>query len=185
MPAPAGRRPRPGRRSKDNVLNSHIYEGKPTALDSADIALLRALEADARISFAELGERVGLSKSPSWARVRALEQAHIIRGYLTEIDPAALGLEVRAWVQITVNARRHAEFEAAILKHPNVLECYTAAGEADYLLQVLVTNIAALDRLLRGELAKLPGAERVATTVCLKTIKPRGGIMPCVPRATR
>lgn len=153
-----------------------------TTLDRKDFALLRALETEGRMSFAELGERIGLSKSPAWARVRALEAAGVIRGYLADLDPAALGLEVRAWVQITVNARKHAEFEAAILAHPNVLECYTAAGAADYLLQVLVPDIAALDGLLRGELAKLPGVERVATTVCMKTIKPRGRIMGAVPR---
>jgi len=156
-----------------------------TALDQFDIALLRVLEADARLSFAEIGERVGLSKSPSWARVRTLEQTGVIRGYFADLDPTRLGLEVRAWVQITVNARKHAEFEAAVLQHPNILECYTAAGAADYLLQVLVADIAALDGLLRSELAKLPGVERVATTVCLKTIKPRSGIMPCVKRPGR
>lgn len=156
-----------------------------TALDQADIALLRVLEADARVSFSELGERVGLSKSPCWARVRALEQTGIIRGYFADLDPSMLGLEVRAWVQITVNARKHAEFEAAVLQHPNVIECYTAAGAADYLLQILVADIAALDGLLRGDLAKLPGVERVATTVCLKTIKSRSGIMPCVKRPGR
>jgi Lrp/AsnC family leucine-responsive transcriptional regulator len=150
-----------------------------------DLALLRALEADARISFGDLGEKVGLSKSACWARVRALERAGAIRGYGADIESAAVGLAVRAWVQITVSARRHAEFEAAIVLLPNVLECYTAAGQADYVLQVLAPDIAALDGLLRGELAKLPGVERVTTTVCLKTIKRRGGIMPCVRRGAR
>lgn len=84
-----------------------------------------------------------------------------------------------------MNARKHTEFETAIIEHPNVIECYTAAGAADYLLQVLVADITGLDGLLRGDLARLPGVERVATTVCMKTIKPRSGIMACVKRPAR
>jgi len=151
--------------------------------DRTDVALLSALETDARVSFADLGEKVGLSKSACWSRVRTLEQSGVIRRYIADIEPAAVGLEIRAWVQITVNARKHAEFEAAILEHPNVLECYTTAGQADYVLHVLAANIGALDGLLRGELAKLPGAERIATTVCMKTIKARGSVMACAARA--
>src|SRR5687767_5861231 len=114
-------------------------------LDATDSAILRALENDARLSFNELAEEVGLSKTPSWARVRELERQKVITGYRAQIDPARVGLELHAFVQVTINATRHADFESAVQRHKSVLECYTTAGQADYLLHILVPGIAALD----------------------------------------
>jgi Lrp/AsnC family leucine-responsive transcriptional regulator len=150
-----------------------------------DARLLAALESDARLSFADLGERIGLSKTPTWARVRALERAGTITGYRAEVDPVALGLELHAFVEVRVRAAQHAEFEAAVLGHPAVLECFTTAGQADYLLHVLVGGIADLDALLRDEVSRLPGVERLATTVGMKTIKHRARITDCASWAPR
>ena len=82
-------------------------------MDKIDREIVRLLEDDARISFAELGERVGLSKTPCWQRVRELERRGLIRGYRAELDAESLGLRVHAFVHVTINAARHAEFEAA------------------------------------------------------------------------
>ena len=141
--------------------------------------ILAALEKDARLSFAELGTRVGLSKTPAWARVRDLEQRGLISGYHAEIAPGALGLEIHAFVHVKIRSVASDAFESAVKAHPAVLECYTTAGDADYLLHVLVPSASSLDALLRFELSRLPGVESVATTVALKTIKPRGFIMDC------
>ena len=149
-------------------------------LNKTEIALLRALEDDARLSFAELGEKVGLSKTPCWSRVQELEKRGIIKAYRAELDPAALGLHIHAFVQVTINSTRHGEFETAIGQHPSVVECFATAGDGDYLLQVLVSGIADLDRLLRAELSRLPGVQRVVTTVCVKTIKSRSTLIECV-----
>jgi Lrp/AsnC family leucine-responsive transcriptional regulator len=153
-------------------------------LDRVDEAILRLLEKDGRLSFNSLGQEIGLSKTPSWTRVNALERDKVITAYRAEIDPAQLGLQLHAFVQVTITAARHADFEAAVLRHGSVLECYTTAGQADYLLHVLVPGIAELDELLRGEISRMPGVQRGTTTVGMKTIKHRGLIMDCVRPAT-
>lgn len=148
-------------------------------LDPIDMTILKALESDGRMSFNELAEEVGLSKTPSWARVRELERQKVITGYRAQIDPGRVGLELHAFVQVTITATRHADFEAAVLRHKSVLECYTTAGQADYLLHLLVSGIAALDELLRTEISRMPGVQRLITTIGMKTIKHRGSIMEC------
>ena len=149
-------------------------------MDKTDREIVRLLEDDARISFAELGERVGLSKTPCWQRVRELERRGLIRGYRTEVDAEGLGLRVHAFVHVTINAARHAEFEAAAAAHPSILQCFTTAGQADYLMHVLVQEIEQLDQLLRMEIRRMPGVQRLETTVCMKTIKPRAPLTGCL-----
>lgn len=149
------------------------------ALGAQDVAILAHLERDGRLSYADLGEHVGLSKSPTWGRVRALEERGVITGYRAIVDPAAIGLDIHAFVQVTIRSTMSREFEQAVVRHSAVLECYTTAGQADYLLHVLVPNVAALDTLLRNELSRMPGVEHVSTTVGMKTIKPRGYVTEC------
>jgi Lrp/AsnC family leucine-responsive transcriptional regulator len=149
-------------------------------IDRVDEAILRLLEKDGRLSFSSLGQQIGLSKTPSWARVNALERNKVITAYRAEIDPAKLGLQMHAFVQVTINAARHADFEAAVLRHGSILECYTTAGQADYLLHVLVPGIAELDDLLRNEISRMPGVQRETSIVAMKTIKHRGLIMDCI-----
>jgi Lrp/AsnC family leucine-responsive transcriptional regulator len=149
-------------------------------MDKIDHHILTLLEDDARQSFAELGDQVGLSKTPCWQRVRELERTGVIRGYRAEINSAQLGLQVEAFVQVTLSSVQHAEFEAAVLGHPAVLQCFTTAGQADYLMHVLVAGIAELDSLLRMEISQLPGVQKIETTVCMKTIKHRTPITGCL-----
>lgn len=149
-------------------------------MDKIDTILLRRLEEDARQSYADLGRRVGLSKTPCWHRVRELETQGVIRGYRAELDPRKLGLQVHAFVQATINATKYSEFEAAVLRHPSVLQCFTTAGAGDYLLHLLAPDIGALDELLREEISRMPGVQRTVTTVCLKTIKHGAPITGCV-----
>lgn len=153
-------------------------------IDRVDEAILRLLENDGRLSFNSIGQEVGLSKTPSWARVNALERDKVITAYRAEIDPSRLGLQLHAFVQVTINTAKHAEFEAAVQRHGAVLECYTTAGEADYLLHVLVPGITELDELLRKDISRMPGVQRETTTVAMKTIKHRGLIMDCVRPGT-
>jgi Lrp/AsnC family transcriptional regulator, leucine-responsive regulatory protein len=152
----------------------------PGAGGGADHALLVALEQDGRLSHAELALVTERSKTATWSRVRELETRGVIAGYRADIDPAAVGLDIHAFVQVTIRSTLHAEFEQAVLRHWAILECYTTAGQADYLLHVLVADVSTLDSLLRTELSRMPGVERITTTVGLKTIKRRGMIMPCV-----
>lgn len=147
--------------------------------DRSDETILRLLEKDGRLSFNRLAEQIGLSKTPTWSRVQNLERRKVITGYRAEIDPAALGLELHAFVQVTITATRHADFEAAVIRHPSIIECYTTAGQGDYLLHVLVSGISALDEMLRGDIARMPGVQRLTTTIGMKTIKRAGSIVEC------
>src|SRR5690606_3073353 len=143
-------------------------------MDRLDWKIIAALEEDGRASFADLGERVGLSKSPCWSRVRNLEKLGVIAGYAASLDPFALGLEVQSFVEVRINLDAHLEFEAAVLAHPAVVECHTTAGDSDYMLKVYARSVHHLDELLRHDLSKLPGVHRLASVVCLKSIKRQG-----------
>jgi Lrp/AsnC family leucine-responsive transcriptional regulator len=145
-------------------------------MDRYDWSILAQLERDGRQPFSTIAEKVGLSKTPCWTRVQAMEQAGIITGYRAVVDQRALGLKLVAFCEVTVNFDQHAAFEDAVLAHPSVLECYTTAGQADYLLHVVTRDVETLDTLLREELSQLPGVLRSSTTVCLKRIKDGGAI---------
>ncbi|MEF0940337.1 Lrp/AsnC family transcriptional regulator [Rhizobium sp. BR 362] len=140
-------------------------------LDALDHKIVAALEADARISFAALAEQVGLSKTPCWKRVKALEEAGVIRGYRTLLDPAQLGFGLEAFVQVSIDVERFDAFEAAVRHHPLIWRCHATTGEADYLLHILAADMAALDRLLRQELNRLPGVRHTVTSMSTREIK--------------
>lgn len=140
-------------------------------MDRIDWKILTALEEDGRQSFTELGDRVGLSKSPCWSRVRALEQAGVIQGFKVQLSPPALGFAVQCFVEVRIEFGSHTAFEEAVLAHPAVMECHTTAGDGDYLLRIFARTVEHLDSILRYELSKLPGVQRFSSTICLKTIK--------------
>lgn len=140
-------------------------------MDQIDWKILQTLEMHGRISFADLAERVGLSKSPCWSRVRQKEEEGLIGGYTVRLDPGALGLSVQCYVRVMIQLDAHNEFEMAVMSHPAVFECHTTAGSGDYLLRVYARSVAHLDDLLRYDLSKLPGVDRLDSTICLKTIK--------------
>jgi Lrp/AsnC family leucine-responsive transcriptional regulator len=148
-------------------------------MDRIDRQLLGLLEGDARLSFADLAEQTGLTKTPCWKRVQALEAAGAIRGYHALIGPEALGLTTRAFVRITVAFEHHDAFEAAVKRHPMIQTCHATVGDADYLLHVLARDLAALDDFLRAQLWRLPGVERFSTTIATREIKADGAVVAC------
>ncbi|KQV83885.1 AsnC family transcriptional regulator [Rhizobium sp. Root1220] len=140
-------------------------------LDNIDRKIIGALEADARISFAALADEVGVSKTPCWKRVKALEEAGIIRGYAARLDPAKLGFGIEAFIQVSIDFEVSAEFEAAVREHPFIWRCHATTGEADYLLHIVTVDMAALDRMLREDLSRLPGVKRTITSMAMREIK--------------
>jgi Lrp/AsnC family transcriptional regulator, leucine-responsive regulatory protein len=140
-------------------------------MDRIDWKILTELEGDGRLSFADLSERVGLSKSPCWTRVQELEANGAIQAFSARINPAALGLDVHCFAYVRIQLDSHAQFEEAAIAHPAIIECHTTAGDSDYLIRIYARSVEHLDSLLRHELSKLPGVHRLSTTVCLKTIK--------------
>jgi Lrp/AsnC family leucine-responsive transcriptional regulator len=145
-------------------------------IDNVDLQLLGALEEDGRQSFASLAEATGLTKTPCWSRVQALERGGIIKGFRADLDAAALGLRVTAFVLIIIDAGKRNVFEEAVSDDCSILECYTIAGEADYLAKIVSRDVDALDGLLRYHLTLLPGVIRTQTIIALKTIKRHGSL---------
>ena len=145
-------------------------------LDSIDRRILEVLQEDARISNTDLASRVGLSPSPCLRRVRDLEEHGVVRRYVALLDPAAVGLGVSVFVQVRLE--RQAEkgletFEERILQRPEVLECYLMTGDADYLLRVVVPDVAAFEQFLLRHLTRIPGVASVKSSFALKQVKYR------------
>lgn len=140
-------------------------------MDALDRKIVGLLEGDARMSFAALAESVNLSKTPCWKRVKALEDAGVIRGYAARLDPAQLGFGIEAFIQASVEFELSEAFEDAVRKHPLVLRCHATTGEADYLLHIVAVDMADLDRVLRKEISRLPGVRRTVTSMATREIK--------------
>lgn len=145
-------------------------------MDQLDWAIVSLMEKDGRISFADLSQQVGLSKSPCWNRVQRLRDDKIITGFGAKLDPPALGLGVQCYISVTIGFDAHSDFEAAVCDHPAIMECHTTAGASDYLLRLYAASVEHLDDLLRHEISKLPGVQSSTTTICLKTIKSEGSL---------
>lgn len=147
--------------------------GKNLAMDALDREILAQLQADGRLTLTELAERVGLSVSPCHRRLRALEQEGIIIGYRAQLDPAKVGLAFEALVFVTMDktsAEMVAAFEAAVAAVPHVIRAERLFGSPDYLLRVIAADLAAYQQLWDTHLATLPGVQRVASTIVMKSI---------------
>jgi DNA-binding Lrp family transcriptional regulator len=143
-------------------------------LDDIDIKILQTVQDDARIANVDLAERVGLSPAPCLRRVRALEQAGVIRKYVTLLNPAAVDLRVTVFVQISLDLQMEGRleiFEQAIMERPEVLECYLMTGDADYLLRVVVPDVEAYERFLREVLTRIESAAGIKSSFALKQVK--------------
>lgn len=149
---------------------------RQTALDAIDRKILALLQEDARLANVELADKVGLSPSPCLRRVRDLEAAGIIRRYVTLLDPAAIGLPVSVFVNVTLERQVEQaleRFEAVILKRPEVMECYLMTGDADYLLRVVIADLSSYERFLIEHLTRVPGVASIKSSFALKQVKYR------------
>lgn len=143
-------------------------------LDTIDLRILAILQSQARVSNVELADLVGLSPAPCLRRVRALEEHGVIRQYVTLVDPAAVGLGVTVFVQISLDLQvegRLEIFERAIMKRPEVLECYLMTGDSDYMLRVVVPDVSAYERFLRDALTRIESAAGIKSSFALKQVK--------------
>ncbi len=149
-------------------------------LDAFDRAILRELQADGRLTNAELAQRVGLSAAPCWRRVRALEQAGFIRGYRAEIDRHKIGLGVLAFVRLDaaqISDAQMRQMEAAIRAIPEVVSCHYISGSGTFELQVVSPDLDAFSRFARDVLLHLPNVKDMHTSFSLGEVK-AGGALP-------
>ncbi len=140
-------------------------------LDRFDIAILREIQSDGRISNRDLAERVGLSPAPCWRRLRSLEQQQIISRYAALIDTEKVGLTIVAFAHISLenhHANTVAEFDKAIQSADEVLECYMTSGEYDYMLKVVVADMAAYEKFFSDVLMQISAVRNVSTSFALR-----------------
>lgn len=142
-------------------------------LDSIDWAILKELQCDGSITNVELARRVGLSAPPCLRRVRALEEAGVIKGYRAMLDPRALGFEVVCFAMVQLAAQGKQElgaFEGRVKEWPLVRECWTLSGDIDFILKCTATNLAAFQGFV-AELTELPNVRNVRTALTLDVVK--------------
>ena len=145
-------------------------------LDTTDRRILEVLQNDARIANVDLARQVNLSPSPCLRRVRRLEEDGYVRGYVSLLDPAAIGLPVSVFVQVSLEKQvvdALDEFERRIVSHSEVMECYLMTGDSDYLLRVVAPDIAAFQRFMLDHLTRIPGVASIKSSFALKQVSYR------------
>ncbi|WP_282692346.1 Lrp/AsnC family transcriptional regulator [Streptomyces sp. CC208A] len=142
-------------------------------MDALDRKILTELQLDGRLTVTELAARVRLSVSPCHRRLRDLERGGAILGYRAVVDPAAVGLNFEALVFVTLRWETPdtvTAFEEAVAAVPHVLQAQRLFGEPDYLLRVATTDLAAFQQLYDQRLARLPGVQRLTSTLVMKNV---------------
>jgi Lrp/AsnC family leucine-responsive transcriptional regulator len=150
-------------------------------LDEIDRKILRELRADGRLSNLKLAEKVGLSATPCWNRVRSLEERGVIEGYAALLNHKAIGLPDTVIIEVTLD--RHDDeavdrFGQEIAMLPEVLEAYLVTGEYDYLIKVAVAGTEGYEDFLRRKLYKLPGLRHSRSTFALRCLKRAASAVP-------
>ncbi len=143
-------------------------------LDTIDRRILQQLQEHSRISNSKLAEIVGLSPAPCLRRVKALEEAGVIAKYVSLLDQRAVGLPVTIFVQVRADLQvegRLELLERAFMERPEVMECYLMTGDADYLLKVVVSDVAAYESLLRQTLTRIESVAAIKSSFALKQVK--------------
>ena len=144
------------------------------ALDRIDRKILRLLQEEGRISFTELGERVGLSTTPCTERVRRLEREKIITGYHARLDPQRVNASLLVFVEISLAYKSgdiFEEFRRAAMRLPNVLECHLVSGQFDYLIKARINEMASYRKLLGSTLLTLPHVRESRSYIVMEEVK--------------
>jgi Lrp/AsnC family leucine-responsive transcriptional regulator len=150
-------------------------------IDEIDRRILRELRLDGRLSNTKLAEKIGLSTTPCWNRVRALEDSGVIEGYTALLSQTALGYPDTVIIEVTLDRHDDDIFETfgqALAELPEVMEAYLLTGEYDYLIKVAVAGTAGYEEFLRRKLYKLPGLRHSRSTFVLRCLKRSHSVAP-------
>ena len=151
-------------------------------LDKTDLKILKILQEDGRITNLQLSSDIGLSPAPTLERVKKLERGGIIRSYHAELDPGAMGLGIQAFMMVSLAINKNnaiARFEEQMRQIPEVVDCYHLTGAADYLVKIMVADIAAYDMLIREKLSKIEEITSMQSLIVLSQVKKSN----CLPLA--
>jgi DNA-binding Lrp family transcriptional regulator len=152
----------------------YIEMKKQIKLDRIDIKILELIQEDARISNIDLARQVGLSPSPCHRRMKIIEDAGLVKQYVTLLDRVAVGLELTAFVEVGLahkDANIIAEFQKAVLDLPEIMECHVMTGESDYMLRIVAQDIESFRSLVMNKILSMPGVDRTRTNISLGEFK--------------
>ncbi|MGA7676264.1 MAG: Lrp/AsnC family transcriptional regulator [Rhizomicrobium sp.] len=143
-------------------------------MDDFDRKILRVFQAKPELSVQELAEQVGLSHTPCWRRLKKLEADGVIKGRAVILDPEALGLSITVFAHIKV--KQHDEntlevFERSARECPEIVECFSMSGDADFLLRIVTGSVSEYEQFLKRTLLHLPGVGSVNSSFALKCVK--------------
>ena len=149
------------------------------SLSKTDIQILEHLQRDARVTNQDLADAIGLSASPTWRKVRKLEEDEVIQGYRAVLNRRKIGLNVMVFVRVTIDSHSEAEarkFEAEVTALENVVSCYSIGGDADFLLQVVSADMDAYADFAMSVIRRLPGIKEMQSMFVLKEVKGMTGL---------
>jgi Lrp/AsnC family leucine-responsive transcriptional regulator len=144
--------------------------------------LLVALQKDARLTTEQLGRKVGLSASPCARRVRLLEAAGVIKGYVAVVDQSKVGLPISVFASIKLERQREEEldrFAEAVARWPEIVDCYLMTGQRDYLLRIVVKDLPAYETFLKQKLTRLEGVASIESSFALGQVK-QSTVLPMI-----
>lgn len=145
-----------------------------TQLDRIDYRILEILQTNARISNADLAQAVGLSPSPCLRRVRSLENDGVISQYAALVKADSIGLPVNVFATVTLDRQVEQnleQFEESVAKRPEVMECYLMTGEYDYLLRIVVPDLASYERFLMDHLTRIDGVAGIKSSFAIRQVQ--------------
>lgn len=149
------------------------------SFDRIDRQILAHLQQDGRMTNVELAERVGLTAPPCLRRVRALEEAGVIRGYHADLDPASLGFPITVFAMVSLRSQAEhdlAAFEAHVAEIPEIRECHMLNGEIDFILKIVAGDLKSFQEILTTHLTPAPNVASVKTSLTIRTAKSTSGI---------
>lgn len=150
------------------------------SLDALDRKIIAELQVNSRRSVQELADRVGLSASPCARRIRILEEAGVIQGYVAIVDQTAVGLPISVFVSVKLERQREDEldrFSLAVSRWPEVVDCYLMTRQRDYLMRIVVRDLPAYERFLKNKLTRLDGVDSIESSFALGQVK-RSNALP-------
>ena len=151
----------------------------PSTLDTIDLKLIALLQEDGRMSWTQLGEKLRLTPPAAADRAARLQAKGAIRGYAASISPEALGLQLTAFIEVTLeHPRARARFLKQVQALAAILECHHIAGDFDFLLKIRVATTGDLEKLITGVLKTIPGVARTKTNIALGTAKETSRLTP-------
>lgn len=144
------------------------------ALDRIDCALLQALQGNARLTVAELADRVSLTPSPCWRRIKRLEDSGLVRAYRAILSSEGLGYGVTAFVNVMMGSHdkdTSTRFEQRLTEIPEIISCHHVSGKYDFLLEVVAVDLQAFGEFTRDVLQALPGVKEIYSSFSMKVLK--------------